>query len=60
MVGVKKGIMRGFLELDEKLRKIPEVASGEDKSGIYSSAKRSCISDLCLAECPVKWRHFDV
>ena len=25
--------MAGFLELDEKLRKIPEVANGEDKSG---------------------------
>jgi hypothetical protein len=25
MVGVKKGILKGFLELDEKLRKIPEV-----------------------------------
>ena len=25
MAGVKKGILKGFLELDEKLRKIPEV-----------------------------------
>lgn len=30
---VKQGILNGFLELDEKLRKIPEVANGEDKSG---------------------------
>lgn len=30
---VKAGILQGFLELDEKLRKIPEVANGEDKSG---------------------------
>jgi len=30
---VKTGILNGFLELDEKLRKIPEVANGEDKSG---------------------------
>lgn len=30
---VKSGILSGFLELDEKLRKIPEVANGEDKSG---------------------------
>lgn len=30
---VKSGILHGFLELDEKLRKIPEVANGEDKSG---------------------------
>ena len=29
MDGIKKGILKGFLELDEKLRKIPEVASGE-------------------------------
>ena len=28
MEGIKKGILKGFLELDEKLRKIPEVASG--------------------------------
>lgn len=30
---IKAGILNGFLELDEKLRKIPEVANGEDKSG---------------------------
>ena len=30
---VKSGVLQGFLELDEKLRKIPEVANGEDKSG---------------------------
>ncbi len=30
---VTTGILQGFLELDEKLRKIPEVANGEDKSG---------------------------
>ena len=30
---VKSGVLHGFLELDEKLRKIPEVANGEDKSG---------------------------
>ena len=30
---MKGGILSGFLELDEKLRKIPEVANGEDKSG---------------------------
>jgi len=51
MVGVKKGIMRGFLELDEKLRKIPEVASGEDKSG--TTAVGSLITDkyLIIANC---------
>lgn len=30
---VKKGIRDGFLRLDEKMKKIPEIASGEDKSG---------------------------
>src|SRR5262249_3338429 len=30
---IKQAILQGFLELDEKLRKIPEVANGEDKSG---------------------------
>ena len=33
MEKIQKGIMDGFLQLDEKLRKIPEVANGEDKSG---------------------------
>lgn len=33
MEKVKAGILQGFLEMDEKLRKIPEVANGEDKSG---------------------------
>lgn len=33
MEKVKSGVLKGFLELDEKLRKIPEVANGEDKSG---------------------------
>lgn len=30
---VKNGIKDGFLRLDERMRKIPEIASGEDKSG---------------------------
>ncbi|XP_059086912.1 protein phosphatase 1A-like [Tigriopus californicus] len=30
---IQGSILDGFLELDEKLRKIPEVANGEDKSG---------------------------
>jgi len=49
--GVKNGITRGFLELDEKLRKIPEVASGEDKSG--STAVGVLITEkyLILANC---------
>jgi len=31
--GVKKGILNGFLSLDDRMREIPEMASGEDKSG---------------------------
>ena len=51
MGGVKKGILKGFLELDEKLRKIPEVASGEDKSG--TTAVGALITDkyLIIANC---------
>lgn len=30
---IRNGIRDGFLSLDEKLRKMPEVESGEDKSG---------------------------
>ncbi|KAF5270861.1 hypothetical protein FQA39_LY08306 [Lamprigera yunnana] len=30
---VKKGIHNGFLELDNKMRTLPEMTSGEDKSG---------------------------
>jgi len=49
--GVEKGILKGFLELDEKLRKIPEVASGEDKSG--TTAVCSLITDkyVIIANC---------
>merc|ERR1712037_245832 len=51
MEGIKRGILRGFLELDEKLRKIPEVASGEDKSG--STAVGALISEkyVIIANC---------
>jgi len=51
MAGVKKGILKGFLDLDEKLRKIPEVASGEDKSG--TTAVGALITDkyLIIANC---------
>lgn len=30
---VKKGIHKGFLKLDEKLKSLPQCASGEDRSG---------------------------
>jgi len=49
--GVERGILKGFLELDEKLRKIPEVASGEDKSG--TTAVCALITDkyVIIANC---------
>jgi len=46
MEKVKGGIMSGFLELDEKLRKIPEVANGEDKSG--TTAVCVLITEKCV------------
>lgn len=51
MVGIKKGMLKGFLELDEKLRKIPEVATGEDKSG--TTAVGALLTDkyLIIANC---------
>ena len=33
MDSVKRGIKAGFLDLDDKMRTMPEVVSGEDKSG---------------------------
>jgi len=51
MAGIKKGILRGFLELDEKLRKIPEVASGEDKSGTTAVCALITEKYLIIANC---------
>lgn len=34
MTGIKKGILRGFLELDEKLRKIPEVGRSQGDQAV--------------------------
>jgi len=51
MVGVKKGILKGFLELDEKLRKIPEVASGEDKSGTTAVCALITEKYIIIANC---------
>jgi len=51
MAGIKKGILRGFLELDEKLRKIPEVASGEDKSGTTAVCALITEKYLVIANC---------
>ncbi|XP_071447361.1 protein phosphatase 1B-like isoform X1 [Hetaerina americana] len=48
---VKKGIHSGFLFLDHKMREIPEMASGEDKSG--STAVCALISPkfIYIANC---------
>ena len=51
MEGIKKGILKGFLELDEKLRKIPEVASGEDKSGTTAVCALISQKYLIIANC---------
>merc|ERR1719450_1678629 len=51
MEGIKRGILRGFLELDEKLRKIPEVASGEDKSGSTKPGQLLTQKYLIIANC---------
>lgn len=49
--GIQNGILKGFLELDEKLRKIPEVASGEDKSGTTAVCALITDNSLILANC---------
>jgi protein phosphatase 1B len=51
MDGIKKGILKGFLELDEKLRRIPEVASGEDKSGTTAVCALITQKYLIIANC---------
>ncbi|XP_064599848.1 protein phosphatase 1B-like isoform X2 [Liolophura sinensis] len=43
---VQKGIKTGFLRLDDKMRDMPEVASGEDKSG--STAVCAIVSPVHL------------
>ena len=48
---VKAGILAGFLELDEKLRKIPEVANGEDKSGTTAICALITEQYLILSNC---------
>ena len=51
MEGIKQGILKGFLELDEKLRRIPEVASGEDKSGTTAVCALITQKYLIIANC---------
>ena len=51
MGGIKKGILKGFLELNEKPRKIPEFASGEDKSGTTAVSALITVKYLLIANC---------
>jgi len=43
---VKRGIREGFLKLDDRMRTLPEMLSGEDKSG--STAVCALVSPSCL------------
>ncbi|XP_035715203.1 protein phosphatase 1A isoform X2 [Folsomia candida] len=48
---IKKGIRDGFLLLDDKMRTIPEMASGEDKSGSTAVCVLISPTQLYIANC---------
>ena len=48
---VKKGIRTGFLDLDDKMREIPEMMSGEDKSGSTAIAALVSPEHVFFANC---------
>jgi len=48
---IKKGIRDGFLLLDDKMRTIPEMASGEDKSGSTAVCVLISPTHLYIANC---------
>ncbi|XP_040569287.1 protein phosphatase 1A [Lepeophtheirus salmonis] len=48
---VTAGILYGFLELDEKLRRIPEVANGEDRSGTTAVCALITEKYIVLSNC---------
>ena len=48
---VKKGIKTGFLNLDDKMREMPEVVSGEDKSGSTAVGVMVSPTHLFFANC---------
>lgn len=48
---IKKAIRTGFLTLDEAMRQMPEVASGEDKSGTTAVCCLISPSHLFVANC---------
>jgi len=49
--GISKGIKQGFLDLDEKLRKIPDVKMGKDKSGCTATCALITEKYIVLANC---------
>ena len=48
---VKRGIITGFLDLDSKMRVMPEVVSGEDKSGSTAIGALISPDHIFLANC---------
>jgi len=48
---IKKGIREGFLRLDDKMRAIPEMASGEDKSGSTAVCVLISPTHMYIANC---------
>ncbi|KAF7265176.1 protein phosphatase alphabet [Rhynchophorus ferrugineus] len=48
---VMKGIRRGFLELDDKMRNLPEMSSGEDKSGTTAVCAFISPRGMYIANC---------
>ncbi|XP_050510598.1 protein phosphatase 1A [Diabrotica virgifera virgifera] len=48
---VKKAIHKGFLELDSKMRSLPEMTSGEDKSGTTAVCAFISPRNIYVANC---------
>ncbi|CAH1127418.1 unnamed protein product [Ceutorhynchus assimilis] len=48
---VIKGIRQGFLDLDDKMRSLPEMSSGEDKSGTTAVCAFVSPKGLFIANC---------
>jgi protein phosphatase 1B len=48
---LKKGIKTGFLQLDSRIREIPEILSGEDKSGSTAVAVLVSPKHVIFANC---------
>lgn len=48
---VKAGIRNGFLQLDERMKELPEVLSGEDKSGSTAVSALISPTHIFMANC---------